>query len=176
MVLSKMTSSRGLSPPDNPQPHDDPPPTYRNTWRLEYIDKSPFHLKMELQKPRAKRYAPRRDVRSVWTSTEVRVHGDMSMDEYVYNTSEIPAGGHSSSTLFLSEGRHSNMFGSPLETGSSERPERTNTLPLDFLNVQPSSVQGSSRGSISTIPLGATATGHHTFDEGLPSYEDVHGQ
>ncbi|XP_071538526.1 uncharacterized protein [Panulirus ornatus] len=176
-IIAQETSSFSREPSSSlavTQIQDDPPPTYRNTWRLEYIEKIPASLKLKLQSTRPKRHTSKRDVRAVWTSTEVGVHGGIPTTEYVYTNNEMTEG-HSSVNIFLPDGRHSSVFQS-WETGSSDTPERTNTLSLNLHNVQPFSLDESSSGSISVIPSRAAATIHQSFDNGLPSYDDVQGE
>ncbi|XP_042211188.1 uncharacterized protein LOC121858681 isoform X2 [Homarus americanus] len=154
-------------------PQSDPPPDYRNTWRLEYIKKSPDSLREELEgtiTPPNKVVVPRRNINSIWTSSsEVGVHGATSPTaDTVYVISE---GGSSSGGYVTPKGRQPFLFTSGI-TEIHIRPGRAYTLPANLPSTSQSSSQQGTGATVipgSSLPLAVPTD----YDESLPRYQDL---
>ncbi|KAG7175032.1 uncharacterized protein LOC121858681 isoform X1 [Homarus americanus] len=173
LKLSLKTYSTATPSSGTSSPQSDPPPDYRNTWRLEYIKKSPDSLREELEgtiTPPNKVVVPRRNINSIWTSSsEVGVHGATSPTaDTVYVISE---GGSSSGGYVTPKGRQPFLFTSGI-TEIHIRPGRAYTLPANLPSTSQSSSQQGTGATVipgSSLPLAVPTD----YDESLPRYQDL---
>lgn len=124
MLLMSMISARNAPPPTGaPLPYQDPPPNYRNTWRQQFIDKIPAHLKEELEKDQPEIVRPKRHPRGSFTSASYNQAASQGRPQ-VFTISETPSGGQ-----FSSGYSHRNLSSLPEVFG---RTQRAHTAPAEI--------------------------------------------